>query len=60
MGEVRLDDENRHHQRLEEARLRQTGSETRRLPSRTALKIAWGDHDGYHVVRNRVHMGNVR
>jgi hypothetical protein len=31
----------------------------RRIPSRTALNLAWGGHDGYCVARNRVYPGNV-
>jgi len=34
-------------------------SKYRRIPSRTALNIAWGGHEGYRVARKRVHPGNV-
>jgi hypothetical protein len=52
-GEVRFEEENRHHQWRWKAMFKAVGGKFRPIPSRTALKIAMGGPDGYCVARNR-------
>ena len=55
-----LDDENRRNHQPWKARLSQISSKSRRLPSRTALSIVLGGHEGYHAARNRGSSGECR
>ena len=58
-GEVRLADHKRRHRRAGVAVLTAIPTNSRRLSSRTALRIASVGNPYYRLLTNRGHLGNV-